>query len=135
MAPSPTGETWSSGFITAIGPEAESDHRTGDLATLWYKDKRLLTFLPETCATNLMILARLLDLPLSKTLQMALRSPSLLYQKPETVYGRAVRIAQALSITPTRFIKMAQSNLSVVECFETVCGVSERRVGLIWVGC
>ncbi len=25
--------------------------------------------------------------------------------------------------------------LSVVECFETVCGVIERRLGVIWVGC
>jgi len=25
--------------------------------------------------------------------------------------------------------------MSVVECFETVCGVIERRLGVIWVGC
>ena len=33
------------------------------------------------------------------------------------------------------YIEARIAELSVVECFETVCGVSERRLEVIWVGC
>lgn len=34
-----------------------------------------------------------------------------------------------------QYLRSRYRRLSVVECFETVCGVSERRLGVIWIGC
>lgn len=108
------GEFWSSRFIAAIGSQADIEGFATALTACWYKDKRLLTSLPETCAVNLTILARLLDVPVLNCVRMALRYPSLFYQKPETQYGRCVRTAHALSITPALYIKMAQNSPNIL---------------------
>jgi hypothetical protein len=52
----------------------------------------------------------------------------------------ALALAAVFALMPIVLSGIRSSNringlMSVVECFEKVCGVIERRLGVIWVGC
>jgi hypothetical protein len=52
----------------------------------------------------------------------------------------ALALAAVFALMPIVLFGIRSSNringlMSGVECFGTVCGVIERRVGVIWVGC